>query len=92
MRIVRNKLVLRLKQPLTAELVNGINDHFSDMINRGRFEERGALPEENDEPELLELSRLVCYFNRRSHGRLRQLIDCINSGSVQPFADWHKRV
>ncbi len=37
-----------------------------------------ALPEERDEPELKQLPRLVFAFDRRSLGRLRQLIDMIN--------------
>jgi hypothetical protein len=37
-----------------------------------------ALAEERDEPELARLPRLVFEFNRRSFGRLRQLIDLIN--------------
>jgi hypothetical protein len=84
MRFVRSKLVLRLKQPLAADLVKDINDHFRDMVNRGQFEQRDALPEESDEPELNELVRLTCYFDRRNHGRLRQLIDCVNTGAIQP--------
>jgi len=37
------------------------------------------LPEERDELDLLKLPRLMFRFNRRSLGRLRQLIDYLNS-------------
>ena len=37
-----------------------------------------ALLEEQDEPDLAELPRLVFHFDRRSHGRLRQLINRLN--------------
>ena len=41
-----------------------------------------ALPLEHDDPDLLGKPRLVFHFNRRSLGRLRQLIDAINRGKV----------
>ena len=44
----------------------------------GRFVHGGPLPEEHDEPDLAALPRLIFHFNRRSFGRLRQLIDFIN--------------
>ena len=37
-----------------------------------------------DEPDLIDLPRLMFNFDRRSLGRLRQLIDCINRGRVAP--------
>jgi hypothetical protein len=37
-----------------------------------------ALPVERDERALKDLPRLVFRFNRREHGRLRQLIDELN--------------
>ena len=42
------------------------------------FEISQPLPEERDEPDLVDLPRLVFRFDRRSLGRLRQLIDHIN--------------
>ena len=46
---------------------------------KGRFDLRAALEEELDEPTIANLPRLVFPFNRRSAGRLRQLIDYVNS-------------
>jgi uncharacterized protein (TIGR00730 family) len=82
MRYVKNKLVLRLTAALSAELLEQINDEFSDILVEGRFAVSGPLPEEMDEPDLTDLTRLVMRFNRRSLGRLRQLIDALNRGSV----------
>jgi hypothetical protein len=83
MRYVRNRLVLRLKEPLHPQLVNEINQCFADILAKGEFTQReGALKEERDEPELADLPRLVFRFNRRSLGRLRQLIDAINRGAI----------
>ena len=39
------------------------------------------LDEENDEPMLKEMPRLIFHFNRRSLGRLRQLVDTLNQTS-----------
>jgi uncharacterized protein (TIGR00730 family) len=86
MRYVKNKLVLRLKERPTDELLAGINAHFRDILASGDFAVSGALPEERDETVLASHARLVFRFNRRSLGRLRQLIDAINRGSVEPAA------
>src|SRR5690606_31478567 len=83
MRFVRTKLVLRLKQELHPQLLTAINEEFVDILSDGQFEQRGPLREENNEPEYAEMPRLVFNFNRRNLGRLRQLIDCINRGSVE---------
>ena len=82
MRYVRRKLVLRLSQPISEPLLADINEAFADILEAGSFLQRSALPEERDEPELADLPRLVFQFNRRNHGRLRQLIDCLNGGSA----------
>ena len=82
MRYVRDKLVFRLNEELHPLLLRDINQHFSDLLNSGEFTQRGVLSEEKDEKDLAELPRLVFRFNRRDLGRLRQLIDCINRGSV----------
>jgi hypothetical protein len=83
MRYVRNKLVLRLSEAPHELLLADINEHFTDILSDGEFRVSGPLPEEKDEPQLTLLPRLVMRFNRRSLGRLRQLIDCLNRGSVR---------
>jgi uncharacterized protein (TIGR00730 family) len=82
MRYVKNRLVFRLTQHPSAELIEQINEEFTDILAVGRFEVTGALREEHDEPALIALPRLAFHFNRRNLGRLRQLIDCLNRGSV----------
>jgi len=86
MRYVRNRLVLRLGEKPSDEMLAGINDYFADLLTEGQFTVSGALPEEKDEPNLEPLHRLVFQFNRRNLGRLRQLIDCLNSGSIDASA------
>jgi uncharacterized protein (TIGR00730 family) len=82
MRYVKNKLVFRLKEAPSAELLAAINAEFADILSGGQFTLSGPLPGE-DEPELAALPRLVFRFNRRSLGRLRQLVDVLNRGSME---------
>lgn len=82
MRYVKNKLVFRLKETPSEELLDAINLEFTDILSGGQFVAGGPLPEEKDEPDLASMSRLIFRFNRRSLGRLRQLIDALNRGSV----------
>jgi uncharacterized protein (TIGR00730 family) len=79
MRYVRTNLVLRLQQAPSDAFLEKINEKFSDILAEGRFTVGGPLSEERDETDLLALPRLIFHFDRRSFGRLRQLIDCINS-------------
>jgi uncharacterized protein (TIGR00730 family) len=81
MRYVKLQLVFRLLSRLSPQLLETINAQFADILEEGQFVQSGPLPEEKDEPELNHLPRLIFTFNRRDHGRLRQLIDCLNRGS-----------
>jgi uncharacterized protein (TIGR00730 family) len=83
MRYVKQQLVLRLREPLHALLLDAINAEFVDMLTEGQFEQRDALPLERDEADLAHFPRLVFHFNRRNFGRLRLLIDAINRGSMK---------
>ncbi len=78
MRFVGRQLAMRLKQPIAAEQLEQIRERFSDLLSDGTFEQSGPLQEELDEPTIRELPRLVFSFNRRSAGRLRQLIHHLN--------------
>ncbi len=77
-RFVGRLLTIRMNRSLTDDQVNALNTQFADLLGEGRFEQRSALPEEFDEPTLKDLPRLTFVFNRRSAGRLRQLIDHLN--------------
>jgi len=83
MRYVRNNLVLRLSETPGPKLLDEINTHFADILSAGRFSVGGPLAEEKDECDLADLPRLIFQFNRQNHGRLRQLIDCLNRGSCR---------
>ncbi|MCE9544584.1 MAG: LOG family protein [Planctomycetia bacterium] len=78
MRYVKHRLVFRLNHRLSEAKLAEFNESFADILSSGQFSQREHLPDERDEPELTHLPRLVFHFNRRSLGRLRQLIDAIN--------------
>ncbi len=81
LRFVDRLLVMRLKRRLSEGELHTLNTEFADLLDAGTFEQRAAFPGEADEPELADLPRLTCRYHRRSSGRLRQLIDRINSFS-----------
>jgi len=82
-RYVDDHLVLRLERRPTDAHVEALNAEFADLLTRGkRIVASDALPEEENEPQLRHLPRLLVPFNRRQFGRLRQLIDRINSWPV----------
>ena len=78
-RYVKDAMVLRVKYPVTENLLRRLNAGFSDIcLNGGHFSASGPLPEEENEAELKDLHRIVFPFNRTNFGRLRSLIDVIN--------------
>jgi hypothetical protein len=82
MRFVGEQLVLRLKEKISDDLLEQLNNDYQDILNGGSIVQSAVLDDEQSEPELAELPRLVLDFNRRSHGRLRQLINQINSSGT----------
>ena len=78
MRYVKKDLILRLEAPLTDEEVQTLNVEFSDLFKSGSIEPVQALSEETD-PSIRHLPRLRMHYKRRAFGRLRQMVDRINS-------------
>jgi len=82
-RYVRNTLVIRLNRSLTPEQVDTLEREFIEIIEPGSsLKQVEALPEEQDEPDLISLPRLTFEFNHRSYGLLKAFIRRLNS-----FAD-----
>jgi hypothetical protein len=78
-RFVRKDFVIRLNRIVSPELLDRLNTEYADLLREGRFRvEPAALPEENG--EYADKPRLVFAFNRNSVGRLRMMIDVLNSG------------
>ena len=69
--------VVQIKTP-ERDGYSAVQISFGDIKPKGAFRTSGPLPVEKDEPALNDLHRLVFVFNRRDHGRLRQLINYLN--------------
>jgi uncharacterized protein (TIGR00730 family) len=78
-RNVGRYLALRLNRPVSDELVAALQREFRDIVVSGELVQRAALDDEDDEPEIAALPRLVFHFDRTHFGRLRQLIDRLNA-------------
>ena len=76
---MRDQLVIRLKHPPQASAVEALNADFEDIIFGEKFRIIEATPEERDDDDHVELPRIAFGFDRRQYGRLRQLIDVLNS-------------
>jgi uncharacterized protein (TIGR00730 family) len=76
-RYVDDLLVLRARIAPSAGQLERINEDFKDIVAGGRIELRDALPRETGEVE--HYPRVTLRFNRRDVGRLRLLIDRLNS-------------
>lgn len=78
-RYVKDALVVRVKHPVTEGLLRTLNERFANIcLSGGQFRASSPMPEEENEPELKDLHRIVFPFNRTNFGRLRSLIDVVN--------------
>lgn len=80
LRFVGEKLVIRLNKPLDSGHLQTLNEEFSEIIRPGgTIQLTGPLPEEKDQPDLVNLPRLTLDFDRRSYGLLKAFIRRVNS-------------
>ena len=56
-----------------------MNEDFADLIVSGKIQAVPPTPEEVADDDNLQLHRIGFAFNRRDNGRLRQLIDVLNT-------------
>ncbi|HEY3856014.1 MAG TPA: LOG family protein [Verrucomicrobiae bacterium] len=78
-RMVKDLLVIRLKHPPTPSAIDSLNADFEDIIIGEKFHVIPPTPEETEHNDHLDLPRIAFSFDRRQYGRLRQLIDVLNS-------------
>lgn len=76
-RYVGNRLVLRLNTDISQEVVDELNQNFSDILLKGQIEKSNALPQEAQDMKIGK-ARLLLHFNQRDLGRLYQMIAFIN--------------
>ena len=77
-RWVGERFVIRLNHSLSDKALVDLNNRFKDILRTDEIVQRNASGKENDEPETLDLPRLIFTPIRSGFGRFRQLIDAIN--------------
>jgi uncharacterized protein (TIGR00730 family) len=83
-RFVGDRLVIRLRAEPTDHEIAALNDEFHDIVVRGGIERTGPLPPEVAGHDHVDLARIVFRFDRMHHGRLRMLIDRLNTLDSAP--------
>ena len=78
MEYVNNRLALRLKKPIADANLSAMQRDFTDILTSGGFQQEFDPPTNGTLNKSSQAARLIFHFNRRSLGRLRQLIDSIN--------------
>lgn len=78
-RFVKDLLVIRLKNVPPPSALAGLNEDFSDIISGEKFQAIEATPQEREDDDYVDMGRIAFGFDRRQYGRLRQLIDALNS-------------
>ncbi|MDG5468632.1 TIGR00730 family Rossman fold protein [Deltaproteobacteria bacterium IMCC39524] len=79
-RWVGSTFVIRLNKTLSAENLTTLEGEFSEILEAGsHLELTSALPEEKDQPDLVDLPRLVFKFNRRNYGLLKAFLRRLNA-------------
>ncbi|HXY74605.1 MAG TPA: LOG family protein, partial [Dehalococcoidales bacterium] len=78
LRQVRSRLVIRLQKEIPDSHLDILNDKFHDLISWGKIHKSATLPEEADEPHLQSKPRITFPYNKKSAGRLNEMILMIN--------------
>ncbi len=78
-RFVKDLFIIRLKHAPTDTAIEALNEDFADLIVGPPIKKIDPTPEEREDKELLDYQRIAFGFNRRDYGRLRQLVDVLNS-------------
>ncbi len=78
-RFVKDLFVIRLKHAPTSTALEALNEDFEDVITGPKIEVIEPTFDEREDNDCLELPRIAFGFDRKSYGRLRQLIDRLNN-------------
>jgi uncharacterized protein (TIGR00730 family) len=79
MRFVHEQLVVRLKHVPSQHTIDALNQDYADIMNGEKIRVIDPTPEEREDTQFLDLPRISFDFNRRDYGRLRQMIEVLNS-------------
>ncbi len=83
-RYVRRRLVLRLRQAPDPAVLERLNDTFSDIVVDGRIEVVEPSDVEIRDGDAIDLARIALDFDRRSFGRLKQMVGELNDLVATP--------
>ncbi len=79
MRFVNGLLVIRLNKELSDDNLSELENEFPEIYIKGtRIDRSEPLPEEIDEPDLLNLDRIVLHFNQQHFGLLMAFVRRLN--------------
>src|SRR2546425_11315288 len=78
-RFVKDLFVIRMKHAPPETAIQAMNEDFADIMVGPPITRLEPTPEEVEDGDHIELPRIGFGFNRRDYGRLRQLIDVLNS-------------
>ena len=78
-RFVKDLFIILLRHAPTQTASDAMNEDFGDIIAGEKIHSIEATPEERDDHDVVDLPRSAFGFDRRHYGRLRQLIDVLNS-------------
>jgi uncharacterized protein (TIGR00730 family) len=79
MRFVGQRLVLRVQHAPDDAKLGELSRAFSDVLVSGEIERSEPFPVEVEDDDALDRERVVLHFDRASYGRLRELIDALNT-------------
>ncbi len=78
-RFVKDLFVIRIKHPPTDSALQAMNEDYADIVVGQPIRRIDPTPEEIADDDHVELPRIAFGFNRRDYGRLRQLIEVLNT-------------
>ena len=83
-RYASGKVILRLRQAPSEDLLESLNEEFADIVADGAIELTNPTSAEVDDDDALDCERISFVFDRQHFGRLRQLIDRLNEAAALP--------
>ncbi len=86
-RVVGRQLIIRLRTAPSPARLAALSAAFADILIEGALAAVPATPWEVREQDRLDLERVALAFDNRSFGRLRQLIDALNTYATVPDRD-----
>ena len=71
--------MIRLKHAPSDSALEAMNEDFADINTGEPIKRIEPTPDEVEDNEHVDLARIAFNFNRKDYGRLRQMIDVLNS-------------